>query len=98
MHTEDRWLKTNVQEEWDLADRDSGMFYSHLRKNGPAAAGLVECGRATNSSVPFATGTTQHCTAEIDLVAGDYIELIVYQNVCNGVQVNAWLTLRKVGA
>jgi hypothetical protein len=95
VHAEVRWLKWDSQTEWDLADRDAGMFYSNLRING--MGGLIESSRATSSAVPFATGTTQHCTGEIDLNSGDYVELYVYQNVVDQAQVNAWLTLRKVG-
>ena len=95
IHAEIRWLKANPQIEFDLADRDAGRFYSHIRLNDEA--GPVESSRATNSAVPFASGTTQICEAEIDLVPGDYLHLLTNQTVHDLLQVNAWLTMRRVG-
>lgn len=95
IHTEVRWLKPNPQVEFDLADRDAGRFYSHLRLNNEQ--GPVESSRSTNSAVPFASGTTQICMAEIQLTAGDYVQLLVNQTVCPKLQVNAWMTMRMVG-
>lgn len=95
VHAEVRWMKFDTGIDFDLADRDAGMFYSHLRLNGNL--GLTGSSRATCSAVPFATGTTQHCTAEVDLNPGDYVQLVVNQCVHHEIHLNAWLTMRRVG-
>jgi len=94
IHAEVRWLHSNPQEEFTIAERDAGRFYSHLRVND--SPGPVESSRATNSAVPFASGTTQLCLAEIALNAGDFVKLSVNQTVQDQIQVNAWLTMREV--
>ncbi len=94
IHAEVRWLHSNPQEDFTIAERDAGRFYSQLRVND--SQGPVESSRATNSAVPFASGTTQLCLAEIALNAGDFLKLLVNQTVHDQIQVNAWLTMRRV--
>ena len=81
---------------WTLEESQAGYFYTQVHVNGILGSNSL---RHTANATADANGTTQNFSWHINLYAGDTVELLVLQDVCDeGAVVNAAICMARIGA
>ena len=94
-----RWHNTEeARETPPLAVIRDSYYYAFVSLNGSEHAVGVNA-RSTAAKVGYgATGTTQHFTFDLNLGAGDFVEVRLWQDFFDPVRADVVLEIRRIGA
>lgn len=99
-----RWERSD-NNEFQIADRDGGYFFTYVTKNGDTDEYRLQDTRISAAAVVMSTKTFIHVLWEGNLRRGDYLKLFIGRSgtilgptdIPISVMANIWTVLRRLG-